>query len=80
MRDRIIAPIAFSVSRIADEHKGKRARCKLMRGSGGCTRVSSTTEDAEVIVGGRCTKQEMMWGILPTGAAGPNVKKEGGGG
>ena len=61
MRDRIIATIALSVSRIADEHTWKGARGELMRSSGGCTGVAATAKDAEVVIGGRCTKLSAQW-------------------
>lgn len=67
MRNRIIAAIAFSVSRVADEHTREGARGEFMRSSGGCTRVAATAEDAEVVIGGWCTKQKVVWCILPTG-------------
>ena len=80
MRYRIITTVAFSVSRIADEHTRKGARGELMRSSGGCTGVAAIAKDAEVIIGGWCTEQEVVWCILPTGATRPNVNEKSGSG
>jgi hypothetical protein len=80
MRDRIIAAIALDVRRIADEHTRKGARGELVHSCGGCTRIAATTKDAEIVVGGRCAKEKVVWCVLPAGATRPDVNEESGGG
>jgi hypothetical protein len=80
MRDRIIAAIALGVRRIADEHTRKGGRGKLMRSSGGCTGIATTAKDVEIIVGGRCAKEKVVWCILPAGVTRPDVNEESGSG
>jgi hypothetical protein len=80
MRDQIIAAIALGVRRIADEHARKRARGELVRSCGGCTGIAATTKDAEIVVGGWCAKEKVVWCVLPAGATRPDVNEESGGG
>jgi hypothetical protein len=80
MRDRIIAAIALGVRRIADEHTWKGARGELVLSYGGCTGIAATTKDAEIVVGGRCAKEKVVWCVLPVGATRPDVNEESGSG
>jgi hypothetical protein len=70
MRDRIIAAIALGVRRIANEHTRKGVRGELVRSCGGCTGIAATTKDVEIIIGGRCAKEKVVWCILPGGRQG----------
>jgi hypothetical protein len=79
MRDRIIAVIALGVSWITDEHTRKGARGELMRSSRGYTGVAATTKDVEVVIGGWCAGEKVVWCILPVGATRPNVNEKSGG-
>jgi hypothetical protein len=80
MRDQIIAVIALVVKRIADEHTRKGARGELMRSSGGYTGIAATAKDAEIVIGGWCAKEKVVWCILPVGETRPDVNEESGGG
>jgi hypothetical protein len=80
MRDRIIAAIALGDRRIADEHTRKGARGELVCSGGGCTGIAATTKDAEILVGGRCAKQKVVWCALPAGTIWLDVNEESGGG
>jgi hypothetical protein len=80
MIDRIIAAIALGVRQIADEHTRKGVRGKLMRSSVGCTGIAATAKDAEIVIGGWCAKEKVVWCILPAGATRPDVDEESGGG
>jgi hypothetical protein len=64
---------------IADEHTRKGARGELMHNSGGCTGIAATAKDVEIVVGGRCAKEKVVWCILPVGATRPDVNESGGG-
>jgi hypothetical protein len=51
-----------------------------MRSSGGCTRIAATAKDVEIVVGGWCAKEKVVWCILPAGATRPDVNEESGSG
>jgi hypothetical protein len=51
-----------------------------MRSSGSCTGVAATAKDAEIVTGGWCTEEKVVWCILPTGATRPNVNEKSSGG
>ena len=51
-----------------------------MRSGGGDTRITSTPEYPEIVVGWWGTEEEMMRGIVPTGTTRANVNEQSGGG
>jgi hypothetical protein len=50
VRDRIIATVAFGVSRVTEKYTRNGARCEFMRGGGSGTRETTTTKNAETVV------------------------------
>jgi hypothetical protein len=49
-----------------------------MRSSGGCTGIAATNKDAEIVVGGCCAKEKVVWCILPARATRPYINQESG--
>ena len=80
VRHRIITSVAFSVSRVTKKDTRQGARSKLMRSSGGYTRETEASEDAETIIRGRRTEEKMMRCIIPTDTTRAKVNKKCGGG
>ena len=76
MGDGIIAAVALSVRWVAEKDAGDGAGCKLMRRSGDDARVAETTEDAKLIVRGRCTEEEVMRCKVPASMIGADVNEE----
>ena len=75
MRDRIIAAVAFGVRRIAEKDAGHRPRCELMRSSGSDAGVAQATENAELSIGRRRAKQEVMRCKIPVSATRTKVNE-----
>jgi hypothetical protein len=50
VRDRIIATVAFGVSRVTEKDARNGARCEFMRGGGGGARETATTENTKTVV------------------------------
>ena len=80
VRHQIITSVAFSVSRVTKKDTRQGARSKLMRSSGGYTRETEASEDAETIVRGRGTEEKLMRCIIPTDTTRTKVNKKCGGG
>ena len=51
-----------------------------MRSSGGDARIIETPKNTKIIIGRWATKEEIMWGKVPTSMTGTNVDEERGGG
>lgn len=68
VRDRIIAAIAFGVSRVTKKDTWNGARGEFVRGGGGCTRVAVATENAKTVVERRRPEKEVVWCVVPAGA------------
>jgi hypothetical protein len=80
VRNRIIAAVAFGVSRVTEENTRNGTRGEFMRSGGGDTRITTTTENPKTVVGWRGTVKEVMRCIVPAGTTRTKVDKEGGGG
>jgi hypothetical protein len=78
-RCEIIATVALMVRGVTKEHTTCRARCELVRSSGGKIRVARAPEDMKVSVCGRGTEESMVrsrnWG----GSRSKTVNQVGGG-
>jgi hypothetical protein len=80
MRHRIIAPIAFSVSRVTEEDARDGAWSEFMRCGGDGAGLATTSENPKAVVGWWRTIEEMVGRIVPSGTAWAKVNEEGGGG
>jgi hypothetical protein len=76
----IIAPIAFSVSRVTEENAWNGARSEFMRCGGDGAGVTTASENPKTIVGWRRTIKEMVRRVVPSGTTWTKVNEEGGGG
>jgi hypothetical protein len=59
---------------------GRERGGELVHSYGGCTGIAVTTKDAEIVVGGRCAKEKVVWCVLLARATRPDVNEESGGG
>jgi hypothetical protein len=64
---------------VAKEHTPCRAGRQLVRRSGGGVRITRTTEDTEVIIGGRSTEESVVWSGSRRGSRREAVEEVGGG-
>lgn len=80
MRDRIIATVAFGVSRVTEENTRNGTRGEFMRSGDGDTRITTTTKNPKTVVGWRVTVKEVIRCIVPAGTTHTKVDKQGGGG
>ena len=76
----VVAAIAFGVSRVTKEDTQDGTGSEFVRGGGGNTGVTTTTEDPKTVVGWRRTKQEVMWRIVLASTTRTEVDKKCGGG
>jgi len=60
MRDEVKASVPLVVRGVTKKHTS-RARCQLVRSSGGDVRITCTPEDTKVIVARRGTKKSVVW-------------------
>ena len=68
MGDRIIAAVAFCVSRVTEEYTRNGARGEFVRSGGGGVRITTAAENAETIVGWGGTEKEVVGCVVPAGA------------
>ena len=75
-----MAAVAFGVSGVTEENTRDGTWSKFVRSGGSYTGVTTTTEDAEAVIGGRRSKKEVMRSIVPSGTTRAKINEKGGGG
>jgi hypothetical protein len=64
VRNRIIAVVAFGVSRVTKEGTRNGARGEFVRGDGSGTRIAATTKYAEAVIGRGRPGKKMVWRVV----------------